>query len=484
MSQIGSQLSLTLHNTRSKLLVLEDLANIDSDNMKWHRWTELINAGIKTDIIDFKDVKIIKKAFYEISPSIVYYMPTLLLHPVTTGGGRLTHQLSHGSVIVKNFLHILQLHLLKDLPKPHFVLFSSVDSVTSPPHYKWFNVLESILLSYQKSHGTQFSSTIVRLPKLYGPWQELPLLPSVPLNSWYIDDAINVILNFNTSCTFISINDIASQARTSPTQAFAVTRKWYEEYIASSAKAKNVTIGAYFERLSTNYYHRKVNGNSFVYFRRWLLSSHQHAMHNILFHDSLNPEFIKRVGNTIGGITFLKVSARSNKAPNDQRYYYMYDYLIRHSDINMIVLADVKDVNFLNDPALVMSAVGDYFFVGKDSGYIMETGWIQRSDFDQCFQNSREWRTDEVMRSFGFLNSGLIGGTRGAILAALTYLTYCLDRTSNNNCCCDMSSVQYIFHIIFFEQLFIGYPFNTAFKVSSPGPFGMVAKHKDTFTDI
>ena len=500
MSQVGMHLALSLisgsgslNDSHTVVTVLEDLLNVDSDTMKWDRWSKLINAKhIDASIIEFKDENRLQQLLSKAAPSAIVYVPTLLLHPVTSGPGSLTHTASYGTVVIKEFLHVIEV-ARKHFNAVKFVLLSSnVKGSKDSIHKQWLQSLENIFSAYRHLHP-EFSASIVKLPSYFGEWQDLRP-SSVPTKShqWYIKDVTKalevIIMNKDNNCTFYSFNSpsLLSLKRTTFDNALAITRKWEGDYSKGYKTSRNVTIGAYFVQMSHNYYHRKALGNKFSYLSKWMKSSQRFGLQNIVFHDTLDPMFVGRIVQNFNNPRpiFLKVKPRNNKSPNDQRFYFVYDYLLKHSDVNMVMVNDVKDVEFLTNPALIMKAIGDYFYIGKDVGFILYTDWIQRRDFQQCYRNGNDWKIEESMRLFGFLNVGVLGGTRASMLASLAYFVHCLDRTSTDRCCCDMSISQYIYHAIFFDQLFSGYPFNMAFKTASPGPFGMAAKHKATYDDI
>ena len=496
MSQIGMQLALSL-SSLSSVTVLEDLLNVDSDPMKWDRWTELVNnKRINAFIIEFKDEARLEKELKKASPSTVVYIPTLLLHPVNLGPGNVTHSPSYGTIIMKVFLHVIE--VIRRQFKSHF-LFLSIDNKSNDYknsnfiYKQWFQSLENVFNLYRHSHS-EFSGSLIKLPQYFGEWRDLyTSLPVKGTNQWYIKDVIKVLESIIMSgnekhCSFYWFDSPSalSLKKTKYSSAINNIRKWEEKYLRDSRASRNLTIAAYFSHLNDNFYHRKVLNNKFSYMRKWITSSYKFGLQSIIFHDDLHPMFVGRIIEKFNNPRpiFLKVKSRNRKSPNDQRFYFVYEYLLQHNDVNMVMVNDIKDIEFLTNPALIMKAIGDYFYVGKDTGFILYTDWIQRKDFKICYAKSNDWMIEESMRLYGFLNVGVLGGTRASMLASLAHFVHCLDRTSTDRCCCDMSIAQYIYHTVYYDQLFIGYPFNMAFKNGSPGPFGMAVKHKPTFDEI
>lgn len=493
MSQIGMQLALSL-SSFSSVTILEDLLNVDSDPMKWDRWTELVNnKRINAVIIEFKDEAKLQAELKKASPSTIVYIPTLLLHPVSLGPGNVTHSASYGTIIMKVFLRVIEV-IRKEFKSQFLFLSVANDYKNLNFIYKqWFQSLENVFNAYRHLH-TEFSGSLIKLPPFIGEWRDLYTpLPVNGDNQWYIKDVIkgleNIIMSGNDkNCLFYSFDSPSalSLKKTEYSDTIRHIRKWKQKYTSDSRASKNFTIGAYFSHLTDNFYHRKVLNNRFSYMRKWITSSYKFGLQSVIFHDNLHPMFVGRMIEKFNNPRpiFLKVKSRNSKSPNDQRFYFVYDYLLRNKDIDMVMVNDIKDVEFLTDPALIMKAIGDYFYVGKDTGFILYTNSIQRSDFQKCYANSNAWKIEESMRLHGFLNVGVLGGTRASMLASLAHFVHCLDRTSTDQCCCDMSIAQYIYHTVYFDQLFIGYPFNMAFKNGEPGPFGMAVKHKDTFEEI
>lgn len=489
MSHIGMALALRLHKlkeTNYKVTVLEDLLNIETDPLKWDRWSELFENKLDLSIIKFQEEGTLRLAIQKAYPSVVVYIPTLFLHPVTTGPGRLIHRPIYGSVVVQEFLRVIEM-VRKNHHQSRFILVSGYTN--SLIHQQWLHSLESIFSAYQSLHK-DFLSTLVQLPKgVFGPGQDFLHDASLENKHWYIDDVISVLQQLidNTgNCTVYSFDNTSMIPHTSRTQLSVAkyqTQQWMNNYTVKSFQAKNVTFGAYFVQLSTNYYHRRVIGDLFSYMHKWTVSGYKVGLENILFHDTLSSGFTKRIHEKFNNTVFVKVKSRNRKSPNDQRFYFIYDYLLSHRDIGMVVASDIKDIWFLYDPAAIMKGLGDYFYIGIDIAYILYTDWLQRGDFIKCFKRGGDWKIEESMKLFGFLNVGAIGGTRASMLTSLAYFVHCLDR-STDRCCCDMSASQYIYHAVFFDQLYIGYPFNMAFKSGQPGPFGMAVKHKDNFDEI
>ncbi|XP_019848858.1 PREDICTED: uncharacterized protein LOC109580279 [Amphimedon queenslandica] len=496
MSQIGMQLALSL-SSLSSVTVLEDLLNVDSDPMKWDRWTELVNnKHINAFIIEFKDEAKLQAELKKASPSTIIYVPTLLLHPVNLGPGNVTHSASYGTIIMKLFLRVIEV-IRREFKSQ--LLFLSVGNKGNDYkklnfiYRQWFQSLENVFNAYRNLHS-EFSGSVIKLPPFIGEWRDLNApLPVNGDNQWYIKDVIKVLENIimsrnDKNCSFYSFDSPSalSLKRTKYSDAIRHIRKWEEKYTSDLRASRNFTIGAYFSHLTDNFYHRKVLNNRFSYMQKWIKSSYKFGLQSVIFHDNLHPMFVERIIEKFNNPKpiFLKVKSRNKKSPNDQRFYFVYEYLLRNKDVNMVMVNDVKDVEFLTDPALIMKAIGDYFYVGKDTGFILYTNSIQRRDFQKCYANGNAWMIEESMRLHGFLNVGVLGGTRASMLASLAYFVHCLDRTSTDQCCCDMSIAQYIYHTVYFDQLFIGYPFNMAFKNGEPGPFGMAVKHKDTFEEI
>ena len=97
----------------------------------------------------------------------------------------------------------------------------------------------------------------------------------------------------------------------------------------------------------------------------------------------------------------------------------------------------------------------------------------------RCFPH---YPHDEVRRSYGALNNGVLGGKRSTLLAVMARLLLDIE-TSNRfgNTCCDMPSLQYILHNVFFEKTFVGYPYNSGFYTQTVGPRGLAIEHKLEF---
>ena len=102
------------------------------------------------------------------------------------------------------------------------------------------------------------------------------------------------------------------------------------------------------------------------FFFNWFNSAIKYGMNAVLFHDNLSIDMQEKIKAVDPGSEAVHVKPVNNMIANDQRFYFIYDYLLKHPEINMAIATDVRDVVFKNDPHMVMSVIGNNIYAGLD----------------------------------------------------------------------------------------------------------------------
>ncbi len=218
--------------------------------------------------------------------------------------------------------------------------------------------------------------------------------------------------------------------------------------------------------------------NKFNFMQDWLISANKLGIQAIIFHDSLEDNFIQRIHNKYENVVFQKVTEfKGQRSPNDYRFYLQYDYLKKHPEISNVLLSDIRDTTLYRDPFEVMQVLGSSMvYVGLDVSYYTNS-WSHlypKGLINACYR--RDSNTISVT-SDPFYNAGAIGGTRQVMVNYLRQITDSLN-TAPHSRNCNMATVTIVTHKLFRDRAFSGYPFQAAFKMDIPGPQGLAVKHK------
>ena len=464
MSFIGARVTMYLHERGHHVLAVEDLINVNNDDMKWYRWTQLMKNRIPVQIVMLSRKDKLMSLLSHHSPQAVIYVPTRV--------DWVERNDDTVNSVLRNFVSLLS--NLKS--RPQVVLVSYWRTLLENG---WLTSYETILsIMYSRS-----SSSIVRVSSVYGPWEDL----TEGRMKWYINDVCSIIEKSLTSKQFIWDMDRCTSFtdgkhfllpnNNSPTDK--ETDKWlgeYNKYI--SRRTRNVTLGAYLVSVSyVSQYGIFPVSNSFRYLFNWFTTATSHRLDIVLFHDTMSQSFQQKLKELHHNTETIHVKPVSLMIANDQRFYFIYDYLLRNDDINLAIATDIRDVEFLRDPSETMSLIGDYIFTGLDVPFYTDVGGHgQANAYKRCYPHLPR---NEVFQSYGLFNVGVIGGTRSAVLTFLIHFLLNLEVSTHvGNSCCDMPSIELLMHTVFFDSGFVGYPFNSAFFTQTPGPRGLTIRHK------
>ena len=453
-----------LHERGYHVLGVEDLINVNNDDMKWYRWSQLIDNRIPAQIVKLSRKENLLSLLSHHSPQAIIYVPTRV------DGMERNDDTVHS--VLKNFVSLL----MNMKSNPQVVLVSYWKTLLEKG---WLTSYETILSSMY----SQSSSAIVRVSNIHESLED-----TGGRAQWYVNDVCSVIKKALTSKQYIwdmsqctSFTD--DKQYLIPSDHLLRTDKWVEEYNKYiKRKTRNVTLGAYLSKVGmASLYGIFPVANNARYFFSWFKSARKHSIDVVLFHDKLSSSFSDRLKEVYPNTETVHIKPVSSIIANDQRYFFFYDYLLKHPEIDMLLVTDIRDVTFRNNPIHIMTAIGkDSFFAGLDIPFNTDIRTHPQGELvERCFPHYPHY---EVKRSYGVLNNGVLGGKRSTLLAVMARLLFDIE-TSNRfgNTCCDMPSLQYILHNVFFEKTFVGYPYNSAFYTQTVGPRGLAIEHKLEF---
>lgn len=465
MSLIGARLSLYIHNQQcSDITSLEDPVSIEPNPLQWYRWTQLHLSGISK--LYFANIGI----NFTTTNSHIIYIPTMLFK------NDLDFTLLSSQF---NFLNKLLL-LATNRAKVTVVIPSVSDDVIM---MGWLFAFEQLVNAYQSN----LDIALVKVGHTYGPWME-HYDNIVQLNCWYVDDIVKKIYHISNRQEYckewnIETCPITQYEKpceiTTQNKGLAQTISWslkYDSYI-SNDQVRNVIAGHYLIFVQQYRWGHKAPPNQVNYFSEWYLSAKQFGNDIVIFHDHLSSDLQQNVTKDYPKTEFVKVKPINRRILHDQRFYMTYKYLLSHPEIKYLVMTDIRDCIFHNDPIKTMSIVGDYFFIDNDVPFyrtVKDIRWLYQMTYI-CYDLTKFLR--EVVQLTGCFDNGFMGGTRHVMLSVLSRMILLLD-TAYNKAVCDQVTANIVYHGYFYKHVYAGYPLTSSFMTGISGPVGVSVKHK------
>lgn len=410
------------------------------------------------------------------------------------------------------------------------------DTVTSPDNTRlttflaWMETFEILVSTYHNIYRIPIG--IFRLSGMHGPWGRVALhiyrrhqestnwSDIVVSHCWYVRDVVSGILQLmqqSGECLVSELEQCSTrsgkrldseieggtqlretkhdQLSLSKKQIidFEVSVKWAASYTneKSSTITKtttkttrgemNVIFTSYFTSTQDSQRQQHQSPNQFQYMANFYWSLSQQQLRAVVFHDGLDAGFQHRVSSYYPNLTFSEVHSLCNRSTNDARFYVYYKYLREHPEIDKVLLTDISDVIFQRNPFQLMSLLGDLLYVGTDIDIFpnMRTmPWIE-TRLRGCFGNYSvdSGELSRLMDMETVYNAGTIGGSRHAVLDALTMIVTYLDSTPKD-LNCNMPVVNYVMHRHFFDRVFTGFPLSSRFLRYQSAPKGVYLIHK------
>ena len=341
MSFIGAKVSQYLSNISKgrKVVPIEDAINIEPDPMRWYRWTKLSKSGLSTTLVDFgSDVtlKNFKKLLANAVTTNIVYVPTgvIELSKIEDPVKRYQIATSH----VAHFNKLLSTLLMSKVSK--FIMISSTNN--NQIHKIWMTTIEQSLLSFYHQTSRTINAMIIKVNNVFGPWQDST--NQDPQSSWwYIDDIGRIVHKLITGQSThnhdLELNDINFKF-TAFADGMMSTLKWGKMFSAylEQYQTKNVMSGAYLaytSKYDSILIRSKAKKYDIKYFADWISSSLAYNLSIALIYDAegLSQELVNKMQKVSPKIDLAKYSPVNERISHDQRFYMLYDYLLKHPEI-------------------------------------------------------------------------------------------------------------------------------------------------------
>eukprot|EP00058_Branchiostoma_floridae_P006962 XP_002592450.1 hypothetical protein BRAFLDRAFT_68936 [Branchiostoma floridae] len=257
---------------------------------------------------------------------------------------------------------------------------------------------------------------------------------------------------------------------------------WFESHSNGkcSQRSTDVILATYFVGRQRQQHRnsRQKKPGRFEYMENWYWSVIDRRISAVVFHDSLESEFVNRVEN--GFVSFQRTEAHFRWNATAKYYVYLR-YLKENSRISRVILTDISDVRFQKNPFELMDLMGDQLYVGTDVDTfpnIAAMGWLRKrlgSCFNDGFRHGYDIPT--IKSRYNVYNAGVIGGSRELMLQFLEKLVAILDQTTSG-VNCNLAAVNYVLHGHFDGNIYPGFPWTSRFLRKQKSPKGVYIIHK------
>ena len=472
---LGSRIAVRLDQSGYKLKLVEDQFNLPLDPMSWYRWQKLQEKKLNPEFVDPIDPDAIRKTLIAHSTDTVIFIPSHLLEDFASTNS-LKLKLVRKSL--RNFVNILEAVQSEQKLNMRVILLSLPGhSKSSSLQKSWLRAFELTLSSYQSIYGLPVG--VISMDGIYGEWEgkENNVFPQKNscLYVGRVEETVLNVLNEMEQCVDLNVSDDCSKEDVTMNK----TMLWANEHTKFLKNRKDVVMSTYLTHSRNPIYSYQTKPNSAWYMRPWFFSAIKHKLNTVIFHDSLSKEFQDRAQKFYPNTEFVSVKSIEGRTTNDYRYYLFHKYLLEHTEIRRAVITDMRDVRFFGDPFEQMDVIGDYLYVGTSVPFYLfplEHPWVN-GIIRNCHRSDSKI---DAVKLHPHLNAGVLGGNRYLLLAFLTQATRYFDKAPHNQNC-NMGTFTVVAHKYFFDQIYAGYPIQSAFKILTAGnsPQGLSIKHKD-----
>ena len=475
---------------------------ITTDELFWYRKHQLENSGVKVHFMNYSNESQMDSLLHTPVHNVIYLLPP----------GEVAMTITAASRELRGFTLLLE--KLRSVSRCTRVLLVCPSASS---HYGQHSSIEESLVSmFEVTLGVyhylyKIPITVLRMGGVYGPWSQLALDlatgQAVHAEAcrfcWYTPSVVRAVhraLQLGGACQEYDLgpcqhvcgSDSAPPAYFRSWKALNVSfrRESFEEGVERMlvwARAylqwrdnsnAHVVFTSYFTSSRDPQWNVTLAPNRFQYMAEWLYSLRELGMEAVVFHDQLEHSFTSRLQELHPGLSFHQVRSLGNRSTNDARFYSYLHYLEAHPLISRVLLTDISDVWFQKNPFDLMDLFGEgLLYIGQDIDIFpsMELmPWLS-TRLQGCFGEDGSARP--LMGLDAVFNAGLIGGSRGTLLAFLSRLTRSLDATPPQ-LNCNMPAVNYVAHKYFSHLTFTGFPLNSRFLCKQSSPKGVYVVHK------
>ena len=474
LSFIGAKVSMHLQNQDINVIPVEDQDKLVDERMAY-RWQKLHEFKLDTKFIDLGDLE---SLFHSHSVGEVIYIPADLFDGQKKNNSHIEFKSLSLSGVLKNFIRLLEL-ISKRYPLVRLSFISVPRQSNLSFQSAWLKTFEVCLTAYRQLYSLK--AAIIRFEGAYGPWQNKDNLDSC----WYINNIVETLeKTIKNDLNYTEIDLVSCQSSPAITKDRArlenlkLTKQWEANYSNFLQKRENYVMSTYFTSVKNPQHSYTFADNNYRFVQQWFESIISIGAHAVIFHDSLTEDFQNRMKSYYSHVHFQKADVGlKGRPPNVYRFYLYHQYLSSHPEIQNVVLTDIRDVTFLNDPFEVMRVIGEYIFMGLDKPFYESSwsyGWVNGL-LKKCHSLTSD--SSMCVQLHPFINAGVMGGGRPAMLNFLTKVTHYFDEAPHKENC-DMATIAFVTQKHFHENSFSGYPFQCAFGSGLPGPHGLAIKHK------
>ena len=167
---------------------------------------------------------------------------------------------------------------------------------------------------------------------------------------WYIDSVADLVYSVNS--TFMSgftMKDLTAKCEHDITHGIAVTERWIKDYeIYSKKQTRNVVSGAVIVYDSKAKWRAgSARSNDHNYLKPFVLSAMKlQKVEILIIHNILTSNFTQKYEKVCPSCHFVKYFPVNKRIAHNQRFYMIYDYLLKNPDISNFFTADLRDVVF------------------------------------------------------------------------------------------------------------------------------------------
>ena len=445
---IGYQIATSLHRKQENVVLVEDYTSIELDSSK-EKWFYLDKLRKEKLPVKFNELDS-QKNFYNLLKhhkqtikSVIYIVSgsyqNVHLHDFY-GVPNYSQQLSSftfllDAILSNNDIKSTKLLLLVDMNANEELQRKAVETFSL------------ILLSYQRSYNLDLA--IVEVNKQHK-------RKCLPFHSIYNFTRLTRV----PSCVTLEPNDKSTSVNDT---AFLQSQK--------------VLFSTYFTH--NKKFYRFYRNDSFQFLKGFFMTAKKHDLKIIIYHDEASPHFQAKLKDYYSNIEFILYTGDfHSRSINDARFYIIYEYLLDHPEVDGIILQDLRDGIFYEDPFVVMELLGDYFFSGMDFPFDK----MRRKGYHRCEHNFGV-KYKNIPRLYPFLNAGTFGGTRHVVLGFLTLAVHLFEKLFPATKNCNMDVIDFVAHRYLYDTMFTGYPFQCCIGISLASPPGTAIRHKMTHYD-
>lgn len=216
--------------------------------------------------------------------------------------------------------------------------------------------------------------------------------------------------------------------------------------ISNLEVGKNIILSTYFTTKNDPQRGVGINKNDFNYIENFYNSVISSNYNLIIFHDSLNDDFIKKYTNS--NVKFIKCKILCYSL-NDERFY-IYKEFLNIKKVEKLIMCDINDVTFNLNKDIFNFIKNNIFYIGRDELSLIGTNeWIRNKI--NILPKEIKQHIPPIFYNMPVVNAGVIGGDYNVInlfLKELIILFEFINNDNNNNMIC----VNIVFYNLFWTN--------------------------------